>query len=87
MTKPESAALWRAFFCLALIVVGLMLNACTYVKTDSLTVIDFHPVGGSTTIDATKTPEGMTLKANRNQGSAEGIVDSVAGAFSVNPLD
>jgi hypothetical protein len=57
------------------------LSGCTYVKTDSLTILDFHPVGGNTNIDATKTPEGMTLKASRGQGSAEGIVESVTSAI------
>jgi hypothetical protein len=62
-------------------------SGCTYVKTDSLTILDFHPVGGNTNIDATKTPEGMTLKASRGQGSAEGIVDAVTSAVAVSPLD
>ena len=83
MTTPESRALRNAFLCLLIVAAGIALSACTYVKTDSLTVLDFHPVGGQTNIDATKTEQGITLKASRGQGSAEGLVR----AASPNPLD
>jgi hypothetical protein len=83
MTKAEMKALRNSLICLLIVAAGIALSACTVVKTDSLLVLDFHPVGGQTDIDASKTSEGMTLKASRGQGSAEGIVR----AATPNPLD
>jgi hypothetical protein len=66
------------------------LQGCTFVKytngTQSLTVIDARITGSA--IDLSGTIEGVgSLDVNREQGSAEGIVDSVTSAVSPSPMD
>lgn len=89
MTKPQALALWRAFLCLVLIAVGLMLNACTIVKYTSpertLTLIDLHPTQNALSLEGMI--EDASLSVNREQGGAEGLVEEVGNVVSPNPLD
>jgi hypothetical protein len=80
VTKPEALALWKAFLCLVLVAVVLMLNACTMVRyTDgqkSLTIADIRISGSAIDLDATLNEVGK-LSVNREQGSAGEAVSEV----------
>jgi hypothetical protein len=84
MTKPEALNLWKAFLCLALVGVVLMLNGCTLVRyTDgqkSLTIADIRISGSA--IDLKATVDGIgSLDVNREQGSAGEAVTEVIGVL------
>lgn len=40
MTKPEALALWKAFLCLVLVAVVLMLNACASPTDEARSILD-----------------------------------------------
>lgn len=84
--KPWFWFLWYG----AVIGASFLLGGCTILKyeddTHSLTIADLRISGSAIDLNAVLEGKG-SLSVNREQGSAEGIVDTVADAVSVNPLD
>ena len=50
-----------------------MLSACTLIKTETATIIDFHPSGDALDISLEK-PDGTKLDATREQNSSAEVI-------------
>lgn len=57
-----------------------MLSACTLIKTETATIIDFHPAGDAVDIGLKKA-DGTVLKATRNQESSADTIGIAADAL------
>lgn len=62
------------------LILTALLAGCTLIRTETATIIDFHPSGDALDISLTK-PDGTTLEATREQGSSADVVGVAADAL------
>lgn len=55
------------------LILTAMLSACTLIKTETATIVDFHPAGDAVDIGLKKA-DGTILKATRNQEGSGDII-------------